>query len=63
MKNFEMPKMNVAIFSLENIVTESGTGTVTPTETNLDKAQEILAQAGVAEANITVTSAQQWIEA
>lgn len=62
MKNFEMPKMNVAIFSLENIVTESGTQT--PAQTNLEKAQaEILAQAGATADHITATTAQDWIDA
>ena len=62
MKTFEMPKMNVAIFSLEDVITTSG-GEVTPAVKNLDAAKEALAAAGVGEANITATTASDWINA
>ena len=50
MKNFEMPKMNISIFSEENIVTES----------NMDKAKAELESNGVAAENITVTTFNSW---
>ena len=53
---FEMPKMNVAIFSLENVVTTSNA--------NITKAQEALATAGVNAENVTtVANATDWIDA
>lgn len=63
MKNFEMPKMNVAIFSLENVITTS-TGGTDPVTTNLKAAQEAIAAADaqVGE-NITYTTAEDWIGA
>ena len=58
---FEMPKMNVAIFSCENIVTTSG-GVVNPpapaVKTNVELATE-----AVGTANVTVVTAGQWINA
>ena len=61
MKTFEMPKMNVAIFSLEDVITTSGE--VTPAVNNLNVAKEALAAAGVGETNITATTAADWIGA
>ena len=56
MKNFEMPKMNISIFSSEDIITTS--------VTNTDLAKRALAGVdGLAEANVTVTTAEQWIDA
>ena len=60
MKTFEMPKMNVAIFSLEDVIT---TSVVEPAVKNLDAAKEALATAGVAETNVTATTAADWINA
>ena len=60
MKTFEMPKMNVAIFSLEDVITTSN---VEPTVNNLNVAKEALAAAGVGEANITATTAADWVQA
>ena len=55
---FEMPKMNVAIFSLENVVTTSNANA------NITKAQEALATAGVNAENVTtVANATDWIDA
>ena len=56
---FEMPKMNVAIFSCENIVTASGDPAPT-TVTNASLAQKGLIDAGVTAANTTVISANEW---
>lgn len=61
MKTFEMPKMNVAIFSLEDVITTS-TGTE-PAVNNLNEAKAALAEAGVASTNVTATTAQDWIGA
>lgn len=58
MKTFEMPKMNVAIFSLEDVITTS-----VDTVKNLDAAKTALAEAGVAESNVTTTTAKDWINA
>lgn len=56
---FEMPKMNVAIFSCENIVTTSGGST--PAVTNTAAAVEAL---GLDAANVTTaTSASNWMNA
>ena len=61
---FEMPKMNVAIFSCENIVTTSGMGGNTPTTvTNESLAKKGLEAAGVSAANTTVISADAWVNA
>ena len=57
---FEMPKMNVAIFSCENIVTTSGE-TPTTTVTNLSRAQQALSDAQIT--NVTTVSANDWINA
>ena len=52
---FEMPKMNVAIFSLENVVT---------TSTNTAIAKKALEDAGIDTDNITTaTSASNWLDA
>lgn len=58
MKNFEMPKMNISIFSVENVVTTSG-GTTPAAKTNTELAKEALAGADA----ITVTTANDWIGA
>lgn len=59
MKNFEMPKMNVSVFSSEDIVTTS-----TQTVTYKDLAEKALTTtAGVDAGNITVISADDWVNA
>ena len=58
---FEMPKMNVAIFSCENIVTASGDQPTTVTNESL--AMKGLEAAGVSAANTTVVSADAWVNA
>lgn len=58
---FEMPKMNVAIFSCENIVTASGDQPSTTTVTNLSRAQDALAAQNIT--NVTTISASQWLDA
>ena len=62
---FEMPKMNVAIFSCENIVTTSGIGgdTTPTTVTNESLALQGLKDAGVAVEKTTVISFDQWANA
>ena len=58
MKTFEMPKMNVAIFSLEDVITASGD---TPAVKNLEAAQAALNTAVGAD-NVTVTTtADDWM--
>lgn len=57
---FEMPKMNVAIFSCENIVTTSG-GVNPPApavKTNVELATEALGTTST-----TVTTAANWVNA
>ena len=56
---FEMPKMNVAIFSCENIVTTSGETPVT----NESLAIKGLKDAGVSAEYTTVVSFDQWANA
>ena len=58
---FEMPKMNVAIFSCENIVTTSGETPTPTTVTNASLAQKGLEAVGVSAGNITTVSANAWI--
>ena len=60
MKNFEMPKMNVSVFSSENVVTTSG-GSVTTKVSNQTLAERALAGVG----NVTTVSASstEWIDA
>lgn len=58
---FEMPKMNVAIFSCENIVTTSGGVNPPAVKSNADLATEAVAAAGAT--NVTVVTAGQWINA
>jgi len=62
---FEMPKMNVAIFSCENIVTTSGLGgdTTPTTVTNASLAQKGLEAVGVSAGKITTVSANDWLNA
>lgn len=60
MKTFEMPKMNVAIFSLEDVIT---TSIVEPTTSNLELAKNALIDAGVADTNVTVSTAAEWVNA
>ncbi len=50
MKNFEMPKMNISIFSSEDIITTSVAKT--------DLAQRALADAGIE--NVTVATVDKW---
>lgn len=54
MKNFEMPKMNISIFSNENVVIK---------ESVITQAQAALDTAGVSEGNVTVTDFDSWVEA
>ncbi len=56
MKNFEMPKMNISIFSSEDIITTS--------VTNTDLARRALTGVdGLAEGNVTVTTVDEWVNA
>ena len=56
---FEMPKMNVAIFSCENIVTTSGGGVNPPAvKSNVELATEALGTTST-----TVTTAANWVNA
>ena len=58
---FEMPKMNVAIFSCENIVTTSGGVNPPAVKSNTDLATEAL---GLNENSVTTaTSASNWMNA
>ena len=59
MKNFEMPKMNVSVFSSENIITTSGG--VTPTKVS----QSELAQRALGEIATQTVAANSgdWIDA
>ena len=52
MKNFEMPKMNISIFSSEDIITTS--------VAKADLAQRALAAAGADD--VTTTTAASWSE-
>ncbi len=54
MKNFEMPKMNISIFSEENIVTDSAA---------TQAANYLMDNAGVSEDHVTVTKFDDWTEA
>ena len=55
MRNFEMPKMNISIFSGESVVIKDSVVT---------QAKAALAAQGVdIENNVTVTTADQWINA
>lgn len=58
MKNFEMPKMSVAIFSLEDVVTTSNT----PTNSNVEAAKAAAIAGGVASERVTV-AATDWLNA
>ncbi len=56
MKNFEMPKMNISIFSSEDIITTS--------VTNADLAKRALETAGAAQVDVTtVTDWESWTQA
>lgn len=55
---FEMPKMNVAIFSCENIVTTSGGVNPPAVKSNIELATEALGTTST-----TVTTAANWVNA
>ena len=55
MKNFEMPKMNISIFSNENVViTESAA---------VQAKNQLINNAGVSGDNVTVTTFDDWTNA
>ena len=54
MKNFEMPKMNISIFSNENVVIQDSV---------VAQAKAALNTAGVSESNVTVTTFDDWTNA